>query len=111
LVFDAIDYVLRSDCQWHALTRHAYVPASTIHGVYSKWGKAGVFARAWQVLLVYYDQKLGIDWQWQTLDGAMTKAPVGDEATGPSPVGRGQRGTKGSLWTDRRGAPLSLVVT
>lgn len=42
LVFDAIVYVLRTGCQWHALPRHEYAPASTIHGVYSRWVKAGL---------------------------------------------------------------------
>jgi putative transposase len=111
LVFDAIVYVLRTGCQWHALPRAEYAPASTIHGVYRKWVEAGVFAQAWHVLLNYYDQQLGIDWKWQALDGAMTKAPLGGEATGPSPVDRGKSGTKRSLLTDRRGAPLSVVVT
>lgn len=111
LVFDAIVYVLRTGCQWQALPRQHYAPASTIHGVYSKWVQAGVFQQAWQALLTYYDQKLGIDWKWQALDGAMTKAPLGGEATGPSPVDRGKSGTKRSLLTDRRGAPLAVVVT
>lgn len=111
LVFDAIVYVLRTGCQWHALPRHEYAPPSTIHGVYSKWVRAGLFQQAWQVLLHYYDRQLGIDWKWQALDGAMTKAPLGGEATGPSPVDRGKSGTKRSLLTDRRGAPLAAVVT
>jgi putative transposase len=70
--------VLRTGCQWHALPRKHYAPASTIHGVYSKWVKPA----AWQLLLEYYDQKLGIDWKWQALYGTMTKAPWGGEATG-----------------------------
>jgi len=111
LVFDAIVYVLRTGCQWHALPRAEYAPASTIHGVYSRWVKAGLLQQAWQVLLQYYDWQIGIDWKWQALDGAMTKAPLGGEATGPSPVDRGKSGTKRSLLTDRRGAPLSVVVT
>jgi putative transposase len=63
------------------------------------------------VLREYYDQRLGMDWKWQSLDGAITKAPLGGEATGKSPVDRGKSGTKRSLLCDRRGAPLSLVVT
>jgi putative transposase len=111
LVFDAVVYVLRTGCQWHALPRQQYAPASTIHGVYRQWVKAGLFERAWQALLDYYDRRLGIDWKWQALDGVMTKAPLGGEATGPSPVDRGKSGTKRSLLCDGRGAPLALVVT
>ena len=43
-------------------------------------------------------------------DGAMTKAPLGGEETGKSPVDRGKLGTKRSVLIDGRGAPLSVVV-
>jgi putative transposase len=111
LLFDALLYVLRTGCQWRAIPRQEYAPGSTVHGRFRQWVKAGVFAQAWQVLLAYYDQEVGIAWQWQALDGAITKAPLGGEATGPSPVDRAKSGTKRSVLTDRRGAPLAVVVT
>jgi putative transposase len=111
LAFDAVVYVLRTGCQWQALARSEYAPASTIHGIYRKWVKAGVFEKAWKLLLEYYDRKLGIEWKWQSLDAAITKAPLGGDETGPSPVDRGKIGTKRSLLCDRRGAPLPIVVT
>ena len=92
------------------LVKH-YAPASTIHGIYRKWVKAGVFEKAWKLLLECHDKKLGIEWKWQALDTAITKAPLGGDETGPSPVDRGKSGTKRSLLCDRRGAPLSIVVT
>ena len=111
LAFDAVVYVLRTGCQWQALPRSEYAPATTIHGIYRKWVKAGVFEKAWKLLLEYYDKELGIAWKWQSLDAAITKAPLGGDETGPSPVDRGKSGTKRSLLCDRRGAPLSIVVT
>jgi len=111
LLFDALLYVLRTGCQWRAIPRQEYAPGSTVHGRFRQWVKAGVFAQAWKVLLAYYDQEVGIAWQWQALDGAITKAPLGGEATGPSPVDRAKSGTKRSVLTDRRGAPLAVVVT
>jgi putative transposase len=111
VAFDAVVYVLTTGCQWQALPRSEYAPASTIHGIYRKWVKAGVFEKAWKLLLAYYDKKLGIDWKWQSLDATITKAPLGGDETGPSPVDRGKSGTKRSVLTDRRGAPLSIVVT
>lgn len=110
-IFDGIVYVLRTGCQWQALPRQEYAPGSTVHGRFRQWVKAGVFEKAWKVLLKYYDQEVGIDWKWQALDGAITKAPLGGEATGPSPVDRAKAGTKRSVLTDRRGAPLAVVVT
>lgn len=50
-------------------------------------------------------------WKWQALDGVITKAPLGGEATGSSPVDRGKQGTKRSVWTDQRGVPLVVQVT
>ncbi len=111
VIFDAVLYVLRTGCQWHALPREVYAPGSTVHDRFTQWVQAGAFLKAWQIVLSYYDEVVGIDWKWQALDGAITKAPLGGDATGPSPVDRGKRGTKRSVLTDRRGAPLSVVVT
>jgi putative transposase len=111
LIFDAILYVLRTGCQWQAIPRQEYAPGSTVHGRFCQWVKQGVFVKAWKVLTQYYDQQVGIDWQWQALDAAITKAPLGGEATGPSPVDRRKRGTKRSCLTDRRGAPLAMAIT
>ena len=110
-VFDGVLYVLRTGCQWQALPRHVYGPGSTAHARFSTWVRSGSFYQAWQRVLDYYDGVVGIDWKWQALDAAITKAPLGGEATGPSPVDRAKCGTKRSVLTDRRGAPLSIVVT
>jgi putative transposase len=45
-----------------------------------------------------------------SLDGAMTKAPLGGQKTGPNPTDRGKKGTKRSVLTDRRGVPVGVVV-
>ncbi len=60
--------------------------------------------------LFAYDKLKGIDWSWLAMDGAMTKAPLGMEKTGPNPTDRGKKGTKRSLFTDARGVPLSIAV-
>ena len=70
-----------------------------------------MFLHAWQTLLHYYDTHVGIAWKWQALDGVITKAPLGGEATGPSPVHRSKTGTKRSVLTDQRGAPLAVEIT
>jgi hypothetical protein len=46
---------------------------------------AGVFERLWQEGLYAYDEAKGIDWEWQAMDGAMTKAPLGGETDWPQP--------------------------
>jgi putative transposase len=40
----------------------------------------------------------------------ITKAPLGGEATGPSPVDRAKSGTKRSVLSDGRGAPVAVVT-
>ena len=111
VIFDAIIFVLRSGCQWQVIPREAYAPGSTVHGRFCQWVQQGVFVQAWQTLLQYYDTKVGIAWKWQALDGVITKAPLGGEDTGPSPVDRRKMGTKRSVLTDQRGAPLAVEVT
>ena len=86
-------------------------PGSTVHGRFRQWVQQGVFLRAWQTLLHYYDTQVGIAWKWQALDGGITKAPLGGDATGPSPVDRSKQGTKRSVLTDQRGAPLAVKIT
>ena len=53
---------------------------------------------------------VGLDWQWQSVDGAMTKAPLGGKSTGKNPTDRGKLGVKRSLMTDADGIPVGLVV-
>ena len=75
-----------------------------------QWVAKGVFQQAWLVVLVYYDLECGIEWKWQARDGVRTKAPLGGEATGPSPVDRAKSGAKRSVLSDGRGAPLAVVA-
>jgi len=109
-IFEGILYVLRTGCQWSALPRTEYAPKSTVWGRFQQWTAAGVFQQAWLLVLVYYDLEVGIEWQGQALDGVSTKAPLGGEATGPSPVDRAKSGTKRSLLSEGRGAPVAVVA-
>jgi putative transposase len=69
-----------------------------------------VFADLWEIALELYDDLVGLDWRWQSVDGAMTKAPLGGESTGKNPTDRGKTGTKRSLLTDAAGVPTGLAV-
>jgi transposase len=77
-VADGIFYVLRTGCQWKALPRE-FGAASTVHRYFQEWVERGVFRRLWKRCLKQYDRRKGIGWNWQSLDGAMTKAPLGGE--------------------------------
>ena len=107
--FEAIVYVLRTGIQWNALPRELGA-SSTVHDRFQEWEAKGLFKAFWQAGLQEYDELEGIEWQWQSVDGAMTKAPFGHAATGANPTDRGKSGVKRSLLTDGAGIPLALVV-
>ena len=82
---DAIFYVLRTGCQWEALKPTELCAKSTAHDRFQAWAEAGVFLKLWQVGVQRYDDLKGIDWAWLSMDGAMTKAPLGGEKDGAEP--------------------------
>ena len=76
---DGIFYVLRTGCQWKALDHTDLCPGSTAHDRFQEWVEAGVFLQLWQAGVEQFDELQGIEWAWLSLDGAMTKAPLGGE--------------------------------
>ena len=61
----------------------AAVGIGSLHPVYDRfrlWEQQGVFERIWQAGLEEYDDLEGIVWEWQSLDGVMTKDPFGGSA-------------------------------
>jgi putative transposase len=59
-------YVLRTGIQWNALPREMGA-SSTVHARFQEW-------------------------EWQAVDGVMTKAPLGRGASGPNPLIRPRKG-------------------
>jgi hypothetical protein len=47
--------------------------------------------------LLEYEELEGIEWEWQAIDGAMRKAPLGRGASGNNPTDRAKMGTKRSM--------------
>ena len=107
---DAIFYHLRTGCQWKALDATGICSSSSAHRRFQEWTQAGVFQRLWTQGLLDYDGLKGIEWEWQAMDGAMTKAPLGKEQTGPNPTDRAKRGVKRSLLVEGNGVPLGVAV-
>src|ERR671931_2735521 len=89
---DAILLVLRTGMQWNALSATGICSSSSAHRRFQEWVEAGVFHEIWRQGLLEYDEKVGIDWAFLAADGAMTKAPLGGEATGPNPTDRAKKG-------------------
>jgi putative transposase len=107
---EAILFVLRTGCQWKALDATRFCPGSTAHDRFQEWVREGVFAAMWECGLLAWDEFEGIDWSWLSMDGCMTKAPLGGEKTGKNPTDRAKLGAKRSLLTDGQGLPLGLAV-
>lgn len=82
---EAILFVLRTGCQWKALDATRFCPGSTAHDRFQQWVQEGVFLSMWERGLVAYDDWKGIDWSWVSMDGCMTKAPLGGEKDGQKP--------------------------
>ncbi len=83
-VVGGILYVLRTGCQWKAMPSE-FGSGSAIHAYFQEWVQSGVFEKLWRVALIEYDELKGIDWEWQSLDGAMTKSPLGGEKNREKP--------------------------
>lgn len=80
---DAIFYVLRTGCPWEALNQTELCAKSTAHDRFQVWVEADVFLKLWQAGVEQFDELQGIDWDWLSMDGAMTKAPLGGEKNRP----------------------------
>lgn len=83
----AILFVIRTGCQWNALNATGICSSSTAHRRFQEWRAAGVFETLWRNGLEVYQELQGLDWSWLSMDGAMTKAPLGGGKNRPQPYG------------------------
>ncbi len=79
---DAIFFVLRTGCQWNALNATGICSSSSAHRRFLEGTQAGVFQALWREGLLVYEELQGIDWDWLSMDGAMTKSPLSGEKRG-----------------------------
>jgi transposase len=99
----AIFCVMRTGIQWTAIP-YGLSPHSTTHDRFQEWEVAGLFGRLWQESLYAYDELVGIDWEWQAMGGAMTKAHLGGRGYRTEPNGPRQRRCQteyANRWTRR----------
>lgn len=101
-VVDGILYVLRTGIQWKAMPSD-FGSGSAVHAYFQLLVQRGVFTKLWKAALKEYDDLKGLDWKWQSMDGAMTKAPLGGEknrekSDGSRQVGREAFGAGGREW-------------
>jgi transposase len=101
-VVSGILYVLWTGCQWKAMPSQ-FGSGSAIHAYFQEWVALGVFESLWRLALEEYDELRGIDWKWQSVDGAMTKSPLGGEKNREKPdrsrqIGRQAVGAHRRAW-------------
>lgn len=101
IVMNAIFYVLRTGCQWNALNDTGIYSSSTAHDRFQQWVRDGLLKRLWEEGLLAYDEAVGIDSTWLSMDGVMTKAPLGG-GIGPNPTDRSKGDTKKTVERHQR---------
>ena len=73
---DGIIYQLRSGVQWNFLPTE-FGSDSAVHRTLQRWVAKGVFPRIWGLLIQHCDDLGAVEWQWQSADGALSKARWG----------------------------------
>ena len=109
LILTGIFYVLTTGCQWRRLPRE-FGPPSTVFRYFRKWVKSGIFEAIWCEALKIYDDKKGIAWDWQSIDGSIKNSYFGKEKVGFNPKNVNHGGTKIMVLSDKKGIPLSAVL-
>ncbi|HSG42302.1 MAG TPA: IS5 family transposase [Anaerolineales bacterium] len=111
-VLNGIWYVLWTGCQWKAIHRSWFgACSSVIHERFQTWRKAGIFNQVLFEMVQFYAARLGIGWEWQSIDSGTRPAPLGGTQTGKKPTDRGKSGSKIHILVDEKGAPLALNIT
>ena len=59
---------------------------------------------------ILIDEPKGIDWDWLSIDGAMTRAPLGEKTTGSNPTDLGKASVKRSVLTEGHGMPIEVAI-
>jgi putative transposase len=81
---NGIIYQMRSGCQWNHLPEQ-FGDDSSIHRTFQRWIQKGVLERIWARLVENCQELGGVDWEWQSADGAMGKARLGGTMSAQTP--------------------------
>ena len=81
---NGIIYRMRSGVQWNQLPPR-FGDDSSVHRTMQRWIAKGVFDRIWAVLLENCEELGGVNWEWQSADGAMGKARFWGILLAPTP--------------------------
>ena len=82
-------YIMRTGAHWKALPKE-FGSSSSVRRYFRYWREKGVFQSLWVAGLERYDEARGIEWDWLSADGCMTKAPLALQSVGNNPTDRGK---------------------
>jgi len=84
-VLEGVVYVLRTVYQRKTVPKE-YRVRTSILTYFQEWTKTRFFEKNWAKSLEKHDELEEIDYEWQSLDGCMVKAPLAFEAVGHNPT-------------------------
>ena len=117
---DAFEVILRkfyTGIQWRMIDDEtSKVKGSTAHNIFQKWTDLGIFNLLYAITCRVFNEKVGFDFSWQSVDATKCQAPVrnigyDNEALGHNPTDRGFKGTKISAQFDANGYPIGFVIS
>jgi len=110
-IVKAIIYVLKTGCQWCMLPKE-FGNYSTLYKHFLKYTKDDLFDDEWGNKLREYNRqyKYKSNLEKQLIDCTLVKSIHGTDVVGRNPCDRGRKGTKISLQTDSKGAPIGVAA-
>jgi transposase len=107
-----VSFILKTGLNWNDLPQELRCgPGSRCRRRLAGWQQAGAWVRPRALLLAGLQGAGKIDWSRASADSSFARALGGGEQTGPSPTGRGKRGTKHHAVAGAGGAPLAATAT
>ena len=103
--FNGIIFRMRMGCQCNQVPRQ-FGDDGSVH----RWCRNGAMEKIWDFLVGACHELGGVQWEWQSADGAMSKARFGGDKVGPNPTDRAKNGSKRSLIVEQDGGPLGATI-
>jgi transposase len=107
-VLNVIWFVLATGCRWKDVPLEMGCCGETARMRLQAWERLGIWEKIHHLLLTMLNHEKQLHMEVAIIDSTLVRAVGGGEATGPSPVDRGKKGTKFTLLVDRDGVPLVI---
>jgi transposase len=108
IVLKVIWFVLVTGCRWKDVPQEIGCCGETARTRLQAWELAGIWDQLHRLFLTMLNHEKQLHLETAIVDTTLVRAFGGGDATGPSPVDRGKKGTKYTLLVDRDGVPLVI---